>query len=277
MVTNPGTPASEPVERYRRDGYVIYRQVIDRGLVAEAIGHVAWLRARHPDLRPEQLGHWLVAEDPFWVRLVSDARLLDVAEAFVGPSIALFASHYICKPPYSGQPVLWHQDGAYWPLEPMEVVTLWLAIDPSTSENGCMRVVPGSHRREIHALRPNTEVESVLGSESAIDVDETEAVDLVLAPGDVEVHHPNILHASNANTSPKRRCGLTIRYIPTSTRITSEDQPYPSAILLRGAPGVNDYRPWPRYVPGQHYPFRGAGEGRGASPPAEPVAAPPQE
>jgi phytanoyl-CoA hydroxylase len=256
---------SATAEQYRRDGYVIYPGVIDRELAQEASGHVAWLQDRHPDLRPEQLGHLLVAEDPFWVRLVSDPRLLDIAEAYVGPSIALFASHYICKPPWSGQPVLWHQDAAYWPLEPMEVVTLWLAVDPSTPENGCMRVIPGSHRRELHALRANTEVESVLGSESATDVDETQAVDIILAPGDVEAHHPRILHASSANTSPQRRCGLTIRYIPTATRITSEQQPYPSALLLRGAPGVNQYQPWPGYEPGQHYPFRGSGKWRPAS------------
>jgi phytanoyl-CoA hydroxylase len=80
----------------------------------------------------------------------------------------------------------------------------------------------------------------------------------------VEVHHPRILHASTANTSPRRRCGLTIRYIPTSTRITSELQPYPSALLLRGEPGVNQYQTWPAYVPGRHYPFRGSGGWRPA-------------
>ena len=68
-----------------------------------------------------------MTDDPFWVRLVSDDRLLNVAETFVGPNIALFASHYIAKRPFDGQAVLWHQDGSYWPLEPMEVVTLWLA------------------------------------------------------------------------------------------------------------------------------------------------------
>ncbi len=232
--------------------------------LGEASGHVDWLQEQHPQLRPEQLGHWLVADDPFWVRLVSDPRLLDIAQAYVGPDIALFASHYICKPPRSGQPVLWHQDAAFWPLEPMDVVTLWVAVDHSTPENGGLRVIPGSHRRELHELRVNTAVESVLGSESAIDVDESQAVDVVLAPGDVEVHHPRILHASSANTSARRRCGLTIRYIPTSTRITSELQPYPSALLLRGEPGVNQYQPWPAYVPGRHYPFRGSGTWRPA-------------
>ena len=243
--------APEELGRYERDGFVIFRNVLDAGLIAQVSEHVAWLQQRHPELRGEDLGHELVARDPFWVRLVSDDRLLDIAEPFIGPDIALFASHYICKPPYSGRPVLWHQDGAYWPLEPMQVVTLWLAIDDSTPENGCLRVLPGSHREHLHELRERQDVDSVLGSESAADVDESLAVDLTLSAGDVEVHHPNIIHGSNANTSPKRRCGLTIRYIPTSTRITSREQPFPSALLLRGKPGVNVYQPRPEPTPGQ--------------------------
>jgi phytanoyl-CoA hydroxylase len=59
-------------------------------------------------------------------------------------------------------------------------------------------------------------------------------------------------------TSPGRRCGLTIRYIPTSTRIVTADPPYPSALLPRGEPGVNSYQPHPQFVPGQHFDFAGA-------------------
>jgi ectoine hydroxylase-related dioxygenase (phytanoyl-CoA dioxygenase family) len=243
----------EILQLYERDGFVIFRNVLDAALLAQVTEHVAWLQQRHPELRGEDLGHELVARDPFWVRLVSDDRLLNIAEQFVGPDIALFASHYICKPPYSGRPVLWHQDGAYWPLQPMEVVTLWLAIDNSTPENGGLRVIPGSHRQDLHELRARDDVDSVLGSESATNVDESLAVNLTLSAGDVEVHHPNIVHGSAANTSAKRRCGLTIRYIPTSTRITAHEQPYPSAILLRGKAGVNVYQPWPDEDPDQSF------------------------
>lgn len=266
MITRARTPA---VEQYECDGYVVVPHVLEEALVHEASEHVAWLQRKHPDLRPEQLGHTLMTDDPFWVRLVSDDRLLDLAEEFIGPNIALFASHYICKPPYTGQPVLWHQDGSYWPLDPMEVITFWLAIDASTPQNGCMRVIPRTHRMSLQGLRPNTAIENVLASEmDPALVDETRAVDLTLAPGDVSIHHPNIVHGSNANTSPLRRCGLTIRYIPTSTRILL-DRPntgpltpegrHPSAFLLRGqaAPGVNEYNNWPRYVAGKHMPFRG--------------------
>jgi phytanoyl-CoA hydroxylase len=89
-------------------------------------------------------------------------------------------------------------------------------------------------------------------------VDETAAVDVILDPGDVSVHHPNIVHGSRPNHSAERRCGLTIRYIPTSTRIISE-QAWPSAFLLRGraVQGINDYLPFPKYEAGKHMPFNG--------------------
>lgn len=250
---------SEPRQQYDRDGYAIYRQVIDPDLVAEASAHVDWLLRQNPELRPEQLHNNLMTQDPFWVRLVADDRLLDVAQAYVGPDIALFASHYISKPPGDGQPVLWHQDGSYWPLEPMDVVTLWLAVDDSDVDNGCMRVIPGTQSTQLHEMQRNDEVENVLGSSMSPDlVDSDKAVDIVLKAGDVSVHHPNIIHGSNANTSQRRRCGLTIRYIPATTRILS-DGPWPSAFLLRGnaVEGVNDYLSWPSYDEGQHMPFNG--------------------
>jgi ectoine hydroxylase-related dioxygenase (phytanoyl-CoA dioxygenase family) len=245
-------------QQFNRNGYVLFPQVLDAGLMSEARAHLEWLMQQHPDVRPEQLGHTLVANDPFWLRLVSDNRLLDIAEMFIGPNIALFASHYIAKPPFDGQPVLWHQDGSYWPLDPMEVVTLWLAVDDATPENGCMRVIPGSHKLDLQEMRRRDDVQSVLSS--SIDdsyVDESKAVDCVLSSGGVEVHHPNIIHGSQANYSPKRRAGLTIRYIPASTRITIPD--WPCAFLLRGEamPGINHYLPRPKYFDGQHMPFNG--------------------
>jgi phytanoyl-CoA hydroxylase len=250
--------ASGSREEFDRQGYTIFRNVIDADLIAEASRHVDWLIEQNPGIRPERLGHQLVGSDPFWLRLVSDPRLLDIAEQFIGPDIALFASHYISKPAGDGQPVLWHQDGSYWPLEPMNVVSLWLAVDDSTPENGCVRVIPGTHNLELQELERRDDVANVLSSgmdETA--VDEAAAVDMVLRAGDVSIHHPNVIHGSNANLSPRRRCGLTIRYIPTSTRIISES-PWPSAFLLRGkaVAGINAYLDFPAYLDGRHMAFR---------------------
>jgi hypothetical protein len=89
---------NDAIEQYERDGYAIFRNVIDADLVAEADQHVRWLGAKYPDLRPEHYHHPLMRDDAFWVRLVSDERLLDIAQFFLGPDIACFTSHYICKP-----------------------------------------------------------------------------------------------------------------------------------------------------------------------------------
>ena len=88
-------------------------------------------------------------------------------------------------------------------------------------KNGCMRVIPGTQTVSLQEMRTRTDVSNGASSRR-IDssfVDKSRAVDLVLQPGDVSVHQPNIIHGSNANNSPMRRAGLTIRYIPTSTLI----------------------------------------------------------
>jgi ectoine hydroxylase-related dioxygenase (phytanoyl-CoA dioxygenase family) len=242
------------IANYERDGYAIFRDVIDRDLISEASDHINWLLKNNPERSPENLTQELITDDPFWVRLVSDDRLLDIAELFVGPDLGLFASHYLVKPPLVGKEVRWHQDAAFWPLEPMEVVTLWLAIDESTPENGCVKIVPGSHKNVIEDMR-STDANDLFGSEISVDVDEETAVDMVLQPGDVEVHHPLLFHGSTANTSPNRRAGLTIRYIPTSTRITSPELLAQSAFWLRGERGENPWLPVPAYEAGKHFPF----------------------
>ncbi len=115
----------------------------------------------------------------------------------------------------------------------MAVVTLWLAVDDSLQENGSMRVVPSTQGMELHEMKALTDTPNVLSSQMDSElVDEERAVDIVLKAGGVSVHHPNIVHGSNPNTSGTRRCGLTIRCIPTTTRITK--QPWECAFLLRG-------------------------------------------
>jgi phytanoyl-CoA hydroxylase len=186
-----------------------------------------------------------------------------IAEIFLGRNLACFTSHYICKPPFDGQPVFWHQDGAYWKLAPMEAVTIWLAIDPSTVDNGCLHMVAGSHRQPIMLPKPRTEIANLLYSEADDDlvqtwVDRAGIVDIELAPGDVSVHHPNLLHCSRANRSSVRRCGLDAGYIATSTLVTNEGL-YLDPLLVRGdAEGsALPFRKYPQYVDGKTIPFRG--------------------
>jgi phytanoyl-CoA hydroxylase len=150
-----------------------------------------------------------------------------------------------------------------WPLSPMKVVTLWLAVDDSDTENGCMRMIPGTHKFPLHEMVTSDD-DSVLGSRipaGAIAHLEDSAVDLVLKAGDVSVHAAEIVHGSRANHSNRRRGGLTIRYIPTSTEIGPANQQ--ACFLLQGSPtpGVkNQYLPRPKFDASKHMPFKGCEE-----------------
>ena len=248
-------------KEYDEKGYVIVRDAIDAELACETAAHVHWLAERNPDIRPERFMHDMLVTDPFMHRLVSDERLVDIVELFLGPDIAMWAAHYIAKPPKHGQKVLWHQDGCLWPLEPVEVTTIWLAATESTRENGCLRVMPRT--QDIHLLSRREQVDAqdgnnVLGTTVHPSlIDDADVVDLELAPGDVSVHNPRIIHGSDANDSDKWRIGLTLRYIPTSTRVMLENHP---AILVRGRPDPandNEYAERPAYDRAIHMPFRG--------------------
>jgi phytanoyl-CoA hydroxylase len=248
-------------QEYDEAGFCIARNAIDAGLAAEMVAHVHWLCEKHPDVRPERLGHGLMVDDPFMHRLVTDDRLVDIAAQFLGPNVAMFAAHYIAKKPGTGQAVQWHQDGSYWPLEPMEVATLWVAGSDSTIATGCMRVLPGTQnsrmlkRSEMVDLDPDKYVLGI-GIRSD-DIDDAEAVDIELNAGDISIHNPTIIHGSNANTSDRWRVGLTLRYIPTTTKVTSEGH---ASIMCRGAidPAVgNSYAERPAYVEDEHMPFAG--------------------
>jgi len=248
-------------QEYDEKGYVVVRNAIDPTLAQEMVDHIHWLGQKYPQTRPEQLHHSLLVNDPFMHRLVGDERLLDIAQHFIGPDIALFAAHYIAKKPRTGQAVGWHQDGSYWPLEPMEVTTLWVAGTDSTVENGCMRIIPGTQHNRLltrkEMIKMDTEGYVLDLAIRPDEVDEAAAVDLELKAGDISIHNPTIIHGSNANHSEQWRVGLTLRYIPTSTWVKNENH---ASLLLRGAaaPGVaNTYAPRPRFSPGEHMPFQG--------------------
>ena len=248
-------------EAYDAAGAVIVREVLAPYLVKELNRHIDWLLERHPDRRPERLGHQFIVADAFWVRFLSEGQLLDVVEPLVGPDIAFFAADYIAKPPVDGLEVCWHQDGRYWPLEPMEVVSVWFAATRSTRENGCVQVIPGSHRQGMLTHLTSRDTPGLLSLATDPDLgDESRAVHVELEAGDVSLHHPLTLHASDANTSGEWRRGGSIQYMPPTTRITNER--WPCAFLFRGEPveGVNRYQPRPRYVAGEHIPFRGCDE-----------------
>jgi len=220
---------------YDKNGYAIIPDLIGSNLVKEVQNHIVWLQDKYPDIRPEAFHHDLLINDPFIHNLLDNKKMLDIIEEIIGPDIALFGAHYIAKRPKDGKPVGWHQDGSYWPLEPMNVVSVWLAGTDSIESNGCMKVIPGTQNKklinasEMIKLDTNDYVLDLAISDSKID--SSKAVNIELNPGDISIHNPSIIHGSNANLSDCWRIGLTLRFIPTSTYVNRENW---QCILIRG-------------------------------------------
>jgi len=152
---------------------------------------------------------------PFVDEITRMDAILDPVKAILGPDVLVWNSSFFSKDANSPDFVSWHQDLKYWGLSDIEEVTAWVALSPSTVESGCMRVVPGSHKLELADHKDTFSDVNMLsrGQELAVEVDESEAVDVELQPGEFSLHHGRLFHASRPNRSADRRIGLAIRYI----------------------------------------------------------------
>ncbi|GGU23066.1 phytanoyl-CoA dioxygenase family protein [Lentzea flava] len=201
---------------FQNDGYETHSSVLAPAKFEALAAHFeAKLAALPAGRRPEHMDVPHLT-DPALFEWLLDADVLDLVESLIGPDIALFSSHFICKPAGDGKPVPWHQDAHFWrdTIDPAgDAITVWLAIDPSTVENGCLRVIPGSH---LAAVSHHGTDDWFFNQETS--VDESLAVDVELERGACSIHSAMLVHGSPPNHSTKRRCGYTMRYVPTTVR-----------------------------------------------------------
>jgi non-heme Fe2+,alpha-ketoglutarate-dependent halogenase len=161
--------------------------------------------------------------------------ILDYAEDLLGPDFFLWGSNFFIKEPKTPSTVGWHQDAYYWPLTPHESLTVWLAFDNSTVENGAMEVIPGSHGAGILKHVRGSETDSVLTLECERgQFREDTRTPVTLSAGEVSIHDDKLVHGSPANRSTVRRAGLTIRYSRTNVRCDLSVNPHFKAFLCRG-------------------------------------------
>ncbi len=151
--------------------------------------------------------------------LLTYPKIVACVKDLIGEDVIGWGAHYFCKMPHDPKNVGWHQDASYWPLSPSKTVTVWLAIDDATIENGAMRFIAGSHHLgHLTARHREPDENSVLGQIVENAEAHGEPVDVELKAGEISIHTDLLLHGSNANPSPKRRCGLTLRYCTSDVR-----------------------------------------------------------
>jgi non-heme Fe2+,alpha-ketoglutarate-dependent halogenase len=171
---------------------------------------------------------------PWAAELVRHPRILDCVEALIGPDIMVFHTTVWFKEQHTDNFVPWHQDATYFGLAPFEHVTAWVALTSSTPEKGCVQVLPYSHTDGQRPHYDQCDANAMLsrGQTLADTIDDSTAVDLLMAPGDVSFHHTLLFHRSGPNHGADRRIGIGFSYIPTQVRHVGPTRL--SASLVRG-------------------------------------------
>lgn len=141
--------------------------------------------------------------------------LLDIIESLEGPDLVLWTTTVFHRPPVKGVATPFHQDGEYWPISPMTGSSAWIAVTPTRRANGCMRVIPGSHRMLGEHVENSGDVFGTVLSPDAFD--EAAAVDIELDPGQMLLFHPYLIHGSWPNTSDDPRTGFAVRYYASTS------------------------------------------------------------
>ena len=222
----PLSPAE--VRQYHERGYLVPELRLPEDRVAQLCAALERLIRDNPGVRPEKLvsahlarrGGEANAEgvrgQAEFLDLAMDPRILDAVEQLIGPDIILWGCHVFCKPAGDGHETPWHQDGHYWPIRPLANCTVWVALEESSTENGCLRVIPRSHlarasHPHLHEDRQDLALQQRLANDS---FDANTAVDLQLQQGQMSMHDVYMIHGANANRSAKRRTGVALRYMP---------------------------------------------------------------
>ena len=209
------------IETYRTDGLLTGLAVDSPGQAAKHRRTFDRLEAEEGKTRVQNQVFDRHFDQQFLWEIATHPRILDCVEALYGPDILLLSTHVFCKYGPSDRFVAWHQDLTYWGLDPLEEVSAWYAIDASDQDNGCMRVIPGRNADQILKHNESERTGNLLSvnQEVSISADkEALVIDCILRPGEISLHAGTVLHGSLPNRSSRRRCGVTVRYVPAHVR-----------------------------------------------------------
>ena len=227
MITQTKTPITpEQAAFYNREGYLLPGKPLFEQQKFERLFNIFEQHlANRGNLRPDEINNPHLTDERLFEFLLAD-EVLDVVEAVIGPNIGLWSSGFICKEPQTGKKTPWHEDSAYWEgrFDSFDgIVTIWLAIDDATRQNGCMGVVPGTHHNGFSEYVDMGTDHKIFNREIKGDaINENDVVWFELKRGTYSLHDSRIIHGANANTSNTRRTGYTMRYFNTDLSLNRE-------------------------------------------------------
>jgi ectoine hydroxylase-related dioxygenase (phytanoyl-CoA dioxygenase family) len=227
MSTDAARLHDDEIHHYRSEGWVIPRFRLEPQRIDVMRQALDALLLDNPGVRPEKLVSAHIEGDngegvrgsARFLELARDPQIVELVSGVIGDDVVLWGCHVFCKPASEGYETPWHQDGHYWPIRPLANCTVWVALEESTVENGCLRVIPRSHRdkllhEHLHEDRTDLTLNQRMAEGS---FDESQAVDLELQPGQMSLHDVYMIHGAAANRSTKRRTGVALRYMPATS------------------------------------------------------------
>ena len=183
---------------------------------------------------------------PWLAELVRQPRILDAVEDVLGPDLLCWSTTFFIKEAASANYVSWHQDNTYAHLSEADNLTVWLGFTDCTRDNGCMLVVPGSHQAQLP--HHDTDAKGNLlsrGQTLSGPIDADSALPMELKAGEFSLHHSLLFHSSGPNSSPRRRIGFTIRYIPAHQKSRTGIVNYVLPVRGKDRHGNFEHAPWP--------------------------------
>ena len=206
----------EQIEQYHDQGFISPIRVISEREALSIKNELEQVEAEFPEEINAENRNNLHLSFAFLDALAHNKIIVDAIEDLIGPNISLWASVMFIKEPSSKHYVSWHQDATYMGLDSMNFPTPWIALSPSNKETGCMTMISGSHKLKIQEHEDTFAENNILTRGQVIqNVDESRAVDLILEPGEMSIHHGAVIHGSQPNKGSQRRIGFSLQsYMP---------------------------------------------------------------
>lgn len=231
------------IARYEKEGYLGPIRVVPEADMARYRERLEAFERAHPEAvgklfqGPHLLFPW--AND-----LIRESRLLDALEDLYGPDLLCISTGFRIKEPGSPKFVGWHQDAYYLTYRPAWLIAL-IAFTECTVENGCLEVVPGSHRGPLLRHEDTHDPDSILtqGQRITDPFDEARAVPIALEPGQALLFDSMMIHGSKPNRATSRRITCFADFCPTRTRRVGK---WASATLVRGTDACGHFELEPR-------------------------------
>lgn len=241
----------QQLERFREDGHVTVPDVFDETtIVASALADIeTWSREFLDQMTAEQRGWYLeqseqagpalrkldepVFHRPIFKQMAQSALLLSIVEQLIGRGVSVFFSQVFCKPPEVGGPKPVHQDNFYFgPDELGATLTVWIALDAATIENGCLFYGDGSHRGPVYShVAPTDEPYNL-----QIPPGDIQAFRMTPAPvpaGGISFHHGNTWHQSSSNLSSRPRRAVAMHFLQNDAALVKPALDYDPAVVVK--------------------------------------------